>query len=78
VNRRRQIGALSSELEDAGWLGLAAAGFLGFFLLDGKPGAMSATESGTVWTEALNSGDEGRGATRGRECVSTCITTHAR
>ncbi|MCB0121503.1 MAG: hypothetical protein KDE58_04625 [Caldilineaceae bacterium] len=45
---------LSNELEDAGWLGLAAAGLLAPFVI-GAPGALSSTSTGFVWTKTLGS-----------------------
>lgn len=46
---------LSNELEDAGWVGLAAAGLLAPFFI-GAPGALSTTDTGFVWTKALGGG----------------------
>ena len=47
----------SNELEDAGWLGLAAHAMLAiFYLAEGEPGAFTSTDQGFVW--AKNLGDD--------------------
>ena len=55
--------SLTSELEDAGWLGLAAASALTLFNLPGTgPGKLSTTDEGFVWTKNLFD------STTSREC----------
>ena len=43
----------SNELEDAGWVGLAASSLLAIFYLEGTPGAFTSTDSGFVWAKHL-------------------------
>ncbi|MEJ7736995.1 MAG: hypothetical protein WKF97_06175 [Chitinophagaceae bacterium] len=43
----------SNELEEAGWIGLAAASALGLFYAVGGPGATTSTDTGFVWTKSL-------------------------
>ena len=51
-----EIASLSHDLEDAGWLGLSAASFLSLFIVgDDKPGMLTSTLSGFVWSKSLES-----------------------
>ncbi|RIK32874.1 MAG: hypothetical protein DCC55_36030, partial [Chloroflexi bacterium] len=52
------ISHVMTELEDAGWMGLMAAGILAPFLA-APPGAISSTGSGFIWTNTLLTGEEG-------------------
>lgn len=53
-----KIAKLSDELEDAGWLGLSAASFLGLFIAaNGTQGNLSTTNSDIVWTKTLDTGN---------------------
>ena len=52
-----KIAKLSDELEDAGWLGLSAASFLGLFIAaNGTQGNLSTTDTDIVWTKTLDTG----------------------
>ena len=56
-----KIAKLSTELEEAGWLGIAAAAALGLFIgMEGTPGAISSTGEGFVWSKTLHTGAEGK------------------
>lgn len=53
-----KIAKLSNELEDAGWLGLSAASFLGIFIAaNGTQGNLSTTDTDIVWTKTLDTGN---------------------
>ena len=46
--------AFTNELEDAGWLGLAATSALVLFKVAGTgPGTLTSTDEGFVWTKNL-------------------------
>lgn len=52
-----KIAKLSDELEDAGWLGLSAAGFLSTFIFaNGTQGNLSTTDTDIVWTKTIDTG----------------------
>ena len=56
------IAKFSNQLEDAGWLGLAAGSFLTILgLAEDLPGAYSSAGNGYVWTKSL---DTSAGETR--------------